>query len=204
MSCIKSVAFFSVSLSFSPFESVVKSKFTVHWQNKRMKSLVKHGVVRTQAGHVNKEYWMNKRTMTQKHPLQTTGSSKASVYTPVLMSICLLCFCVQRASQWRGKRVQLPRCWGTRCVVCVETRPQVSTTMYWVVRAARASSGAAWSKEPSTSVRTRAAVRWTCTCAESVSSVGYASVGRLACLSSVSNFSSFPECNWNDSLRSLQ
>lgn len=89
-------------------------------------------------------------------------------------------------NQWRERRGLRRRCWATRCAVCVVTRPLVSITTCWAVRAARASFDAASLKVPSTTARTTAAVKWTCTCGASVSSAACASVERRACWSNVS------------------
>lgn len=89
-------------------------------------------------------------------------------------------------SPWRERRGRRQRCWATKCAASVVTRPLVSITTCWAVKAVRASFDAASLKVPSTPARTTDAVKWTCTCAASASSAACANVGRRACWSSVS------------------
>lgn len=91
-----------------------------------------------------------------------------------------------RSQPANAKRDLPPRCWGMKSAACAGTRPQVFTIMSWVVRAVRASSGAASSKELSTPAKAAGSVTWTCTCAGSARNAGWKNADKQACGKNVS------------------
>lgn len=139
------------------------------------------------------KYWSKRRCSLYVTVTVKELNALDTVYRYKWLNTCV-CLClvfVQRVSHhWRERRALLPRCLGMRCVVCAETKHLAFITTFWAVRAVKVSSDAAWSKELSTPARTRAAARWTCTCAASVSSAVCGSAGRQECWNNVSDFPS--------------